>query len=463
MSEKIKEILKKVVLDFGNVDPKILTGDLENVEELKRALDSFYCQVIRSLLPGNDGKAYDFFKNYTFPSSFLEISLDEDESIFIRPSLFFINPMCYGKIKRFETVVRLFSHSPNEFYQIYKQHPYLFEYKPPEIYEIDCSDLSQARINECSPEVLQFYEEHIIKPMINLIHSKYGAQVLIKALINNYTPAEIILRNFSYDIVVSSLQERYISHAVVHFVRNLNKDFMDYLERNVARTLCCSEYTYFPGILLFCPSLSYEHKNLYKKSLNHLLLIAYKIFKRLEDYPEELQILIEIPEEVAKIFNSREAFYLLRKVLHLQKAYVNLHYKAFQRKAFMFVIKNPEHLKEFQDVTRAYQNLENRANAKAAALMFYRFCLENFKKYEKPQPVFREIYRTFINYGEELTAQLFGIFFDIAILEVPRSYQRLKKRIFEAKISAPPIDDVFAKYADVIVNALTAKKQVNMM
>jgi len=88
MSEKIKEILKKVVLDFGNVDPKILTGDLENVEELKRALDSFYCQVIRSLLPGNDGKAYDFFKNYTFPSSFLEISLDEDESIFIRPSLF---------------------------------------------------------------------------------------------------------------------------------------------------------------------------------------------------------------------------------------------------------------------------------------------------------------------------------------------------------------------------------------
>ena len=460
MTDKTKEILKSVLLDFSKVDPKVLERGIEDPKDIEEALANFYFRV--SISSSKDGNLCNFLANYKFPDSFLEISLVEETSISIRPQVFFINPMCYGKIKSFKTFVKLFSHDPNKFYHVYQQYPHLFEYKPPKsVGEVDYEALSSAQMDKCSTEVLQFYEEYIIKPIVKVTNTDYGNYVLIKALVNNHTPAEIILRNVSYENIVQFLKEERLSKAYVHFVKNLNREFVDYLEKNVAPNLKCDLNYYFPSILLTCPSLSPEHKNLYKKALNHFIINAQKIIEKLEEFPGIVETPIEIPESAAEVFNRREAFYILERALYYQKTYINLPYKAFQRKAFMFVMKNVNYTKEFQNTTKAYQDLENPLNAKTAKIMFYEFCLKKMEKYKKPESVLREIYLTFIKYGEDLTTQLLQEFLYVTRCGSKLSYYNLHKQIFAAKVSIPSRESTFAKYAEIIINTLKEEENTN--
>ena len=450
------EVVRKVLKDFSQVMPDILkkVENLDDVSNIKKVFDELYSTILC------DEEGRKFLKSYKFPDDFLQISLDEIDVV-IYPGAFFMNPFSYGKIRKFKTFLTLFSAKPIEFYKVYKQHPYLFDID--EFY-VPCSTyhygLITVKLYKYPQEIINFYEEKLVKPYVEHARTVFKSifddiqkQILL-TYIENFTPADIILKYVSYEIVARFIYNIKVSPEFIFFIMNLPKDFIDYFEKNCE----IKQDGYFPGLLIFCKQLSPENRRLYKKVLLHFLSFpsVHECFEALEQLGFDSEI-IKVPASVVDILTPHEAFKVLERGLHLQKFYVDLPYEELKRKAFLAVLKNSSYVEKFQNITKAYQQLENDVNPKKAKVMFYEFCLQKMREYGKKSSVIREIYKRFKE--KKLVAELIEEVFYANInkdelLSVKEGFiPESKKNVFVAY--AEKIIDILKKDSDKDNNYLS--------
>ena len=476
-----REILEKIICDFAHLDsriPELLSG-AKNVNDLKELLKSFYC---RNYL---NEKALSFVENYHFPDSYTEISLDEDHRyLFLPPVFFFRNPLCYGKITDYENVLRFFAYNPEKFVQLFNSHRELFRFQPELL--PDYGILRRADLRNASPQVLEFYEEHILRPGVKLMleHEDGGLRLpsFMTTLAENRVPDEIISR-YIEDLVavvekrlpaqtsLSALMHAGSIHLYLKFPKltiailrkverisslppdllsRLPEEVLDFLEKEYRLILGKMTDTSLSGWILTNPSLSPEkHRRLYREAFRQFV-------KKDEKMLASLGAPVRVPESAVELFGPREAFFILRKAVYLYGTYLDFPHRSFQRKAFMFVMKNPSYMKEFQELVKEYQKLENPVNPKTAKVMFYEFCLERFRKCGSIAFVLGEIYRTFARAGEKLTEELMEEFLFTNSLH-PGPY-RLEGFLHHTKANLL-YSRVFEEHAEAIISCLQDKKE----
>ena len=476
-----RKILEKIIRDFAHLDSRIpeFIAETKNVDDLKELLKSFYC---RNYL---NEKALSFVENYHFPDSYTEISLDEDHRYLSLPPVFFFrNPLCYGKITDYENVLRFFAYNPNRFVHLFNLHRELFQFQPE--LPVDYRALMPARLENASPEVLQFYEEYVIKPGIKLMLEHWDGSSyfpsFITALSRNRIPHEIIskyvndliaiiergtstktrLSDFVHtenvrlylkfpELAIAVLRRvEKISPPTPDFFPELPEEVLDFLEKEYHLILKKITDTCLLGQILTNPSLSPEkHRKLYKEALKQFVKKDERVLKRLEKP-------VRVPENAVELFGFRDAFLIFRKAVYLYRTYLDFPWRSFQKRAFMFVIKNPSYMKEFQELVREYQELEKPVNSKIAKIMFYEFCLNRLRKYGETAPVLREIYRTFVHAGRELTVELMEKFlFTKSLYSGLREFEGF---LYYTKTELP-YSEVFEKHAETIVSCLQDKKE----
>lgn len=476
-----KEILEKIIRDFSHLDSRIpgFFAEAKSVSDLKELLKSFYhCNYLNE-------KALSFVENYHFPDSYMEISLDEDHRhLSLPPAFFFRNPFCYGKITDYENVLRFFAYNPDEFVRLFNSYRKLFQFQPE--LPVDYRVLVPAKLENASPEVLQFYEEYVIKPGIKLmLEYEDGTSYFLSfttALSKNQVPYEIISRYVNNliaviekeictqtrlsdfvcaenvylylkfpELAVAVLKRvEKISSSPPGFFPQLPEEVLNFLEKEYRFILKKITDTGIFAWLLINPFLSPEkHRKLYREALKQFVKKDEKILKHLEAP-------VKIPEKAAELFSFRDSFFIFRKALYLYRTYLDFPWKSFQKRAFMFVMKNPSYMKEFQELVREYQKLEKPINSKIAKIMFYEFCLNRLRKYGKTASVLREIYRTFVRAGKELTVELMEEFLFTKSLH--SGLYKFEEFLYFTKTELP-CEEIFEKHAETIVSCLQDKKE----